>query len=66
MQIKEQRFEVASIGDLFRKSLENFAHHLEDESGREISIDALAVGQRFFVFFTSGTGLTRTSAVRRS
>jgi hypothetical protein len=55
---------VASIGKLFRKSLELFAHHLEDEAGNEIGLDDLRVDQKFFVCFFSGTGLTRTSAVR--
>ena len=64
VQKQAQRFEVASIGKLFRKSLELFAHHLEDEAGDEIGMDDLHVDQKFVVYFTSGTGLTRTSAVR--
>lgn len=64
MSVQDQRFDVASIGCLFRRSLEMFAHHLEDEAGNKIAIDTLAVGQRFYVFFFSGTGLTRTSGVR--
>jgi hypothetical protein len=64
VQVQDQSFEVASIGKLFRKSLELFAHHLEDEAGNEIGLDDLRVDQKFVVYFTSGTGLTRTSAVR--
>lgn len=64
MQVHEQRLDVASIGSLFRRSLEMFIPHLEDEAGNGIGIDNLRLGQRFYVFFSSGTGLTRTSAVR--
>lgn len=66
MPKRDQRFMVSSLGKMFRRSLELFAHHLEDEAGNEIQLDSLAIDQRFFVVFTSGTGLTRTSAVRRT
>jgi hypothetical protein len=66
MQARDQIFEVASLGKLFRRSLELFAHHLEDEAGNEIQLDSLAIDQKFFVIFPSGTGLTRTSAVRNT
>ena len=60
----EQVFEVSSMGTMYRKSLLMFAHHLVDENGRTVSLEELAPGRRFFVFFRSGTGLTRTSAIR--
>ncbi len=61
---RDQQFSVSSLGTLYRASLEMFAHHLENEDGVTIQVDDLAVAQQFFVFFKSGTGLTRTSAVR--
>ena len=61
---RDQRFMVSSLGTLYRTSLEMFAHHLEDEDGVRIMVDDLAVDQPFFVIFKSGTGYTRTSAVR--
>lgn len=60
----EQVFEVSSMGRMYRNSLLMFAHHLEDEKGRTIQVEELNPGRRFFVFFISGTGLTRTSAER--
>jgi hypothetical protein len=60
----DQVFEVSSIGKLYRKSLSLFAHHLEDENGKKINMKELAVNQKFFVVFVSGTSLTRTSAKR--
>ena len=60
----EQIFEVSSMGRMYRKSLLMFAHHLVDETGRAVSPEELSPGRRFFVFFQSGTGLTRTSAKR--
>jgi hypothetical protein len=60
----DQVFEVSSVGRLYRKSLSLFAHHLEDENGKTISMDELSVNQKFFVLFVSGTSLTRTSAKR--
>ena len=59
-----QTFDVSSVGKLYWKSLAVFAHRLEDKDGREISLDDLDIDQTFFVIFPSGTGLTRTSAVR--
>ena len=65
MKIEQnQLFDVASIGKLYRKSLALFAHHLEDKRGNKIQLDDLDVDQVFFVIFQSGTGLTRTSAMR--
>ncbi len=64
MAKRDQLFEVASIGALHRKSLKMFAHHLEDTDGKKILLDDLGVDQPFFVVFQSGTGFTRTSAVR--
>jgi hypothetical protein len=60
----EQIFEVSSMGRMYRKSLLMFSHHLEDESGRTVDVEQLVPGRKFFVFFYSGTGLTRTSAER--
>jgi hypothetical protein len=60
----EERFEVSSVGPMHRKSMLMLAHHLEDENGRTVHLEELAPGRRFFVFFQSGTGLTRTSAER--
>ncbi|MEZ4524378.1 MAG: hypothetical protein R2941_00455 [Desulfobacterales bacterium] len=64
MRQRDQRFEVSSMGKLYRKSLAMFAHHLEDAQGNEIQLDDLEIHQPFFVIFPSGTGFTRTSAVR--
>ncbi|GAB6905845.1 hypothetical protein DESC_590100 [Desulfosarcina cetonica] len=61
---RNQRFWVSSLGPLYRISLERFAHHLENTDGKPLRVDDLAVDQPFFVFFESGTGLTRTSATR--
>jgi len=61
---QEQRFDVSSMGKIYRKSVELFAHHLEDEDGNEIRLDDLGIDQPFFVIFPSGTGFTRTSAKR--
>lgn len=60
----DQVFEISSVGKLYRMSLSQFAHHLEDEAGSVIDVETLTVNQRFFVLFSSGTGLTRTSARR--
>jgi hypothetical protein len=64
MSAQDQRFEVASMGTLYRKSLDLFADHLEDPDGNEIQLDDLKIDQPFFVIFPSGTGFTRTSAKR--
>lgn len=65
MQAKRDRkFDVSSIGPLYRGSLALFAHHLEDGNGNEIQLDDLGVDESFFVIFPSGNGFTRTSAVR--
>lgn len=59
-----EAYEVSSMGKMYRKSIEMFAHHYETEDRIEIELDTIAVGDKFFVLFESGTGLTRTSAVR--
>lgn len=65
MQAKRnQVFHVSSLGNLFRKSLEMFAYRLEDEICNVLSLDDIKIGQKFFIVFQSGTGLTKTSAVR--
>lgn len=61
---KNQLFIVSSIGALRKKSLAMFAHRLEDDCGKELQLDELEIDQKFFVVFASGTGFTRTSAVR--
>jgi hypothetical protein len=61
---RDQQFKVSSLGVLYRASLETFAHQLENKDGETIQVDDLAVDQQFFVVFKSGTGFTRTSAVR--
>jgi hypothetical protein len=61
---RDQVFDVSSVGKLYRKSLFLFANHFEDDSGRTIELEDLAVNQRFYVYFISGTGLTKTSAKR--
>ncbi len=61
---RDKRFEVSSLGKMYGKSLAIFAHHLEDEGGNEIDLDDMEIDRTFFVVFESGTGLTRTSAVR--
>ncbi len=63
-EIRDRIFEVSSMGRLYRKSLNMFACYLEDNKGNKIHLDNLSVDQPFFVFFKSGTGITRTSAVR--
>lgn len=64
LEIRDRIFEVSSMGRLYHKSLSMFACYLEDNKGNKIHLDRLAVDQPFFVFFNSGTGLMRTSAVR--
>lgn len=64
MTERDKIYDVSSMGKLFRKSLEMFAYRLEDENGNELCLDALKIEQKFFVVFPSGTGFTRTSAVR--
>lgn len=59
-----RRYNIASIGAIYRKSLEMFASRLEDLDGNPIDLDAIDVHQRFYVIFPSGTGLTRTSGIR--
>jgi hypothetical protein len=61
---RDQRFMVSSLGTFYRASLEMFAHHLETVDGKKIKINELNIDQPFFVIFQSGTGFTRTSAVR--
>lgn len=61
---RDQVFDVSSVGKLYRESLLGFANHFEDEGGRTIHLEELDVNQRFYVFFASGTGLTKTSAMR--
>ncbi len=61
---RDKLFDISSIGKLFWKSLEMFAYRLEDENGNELRLNALEIEQKFFVVFLSGTGFTRTSAVR--
>lgn len=63
-EIRDRIYEVSSVGRLYRKSLSIFADYLEDDKGNKIHLDKLGLDQPFFVFFQSGTGLTRTSAVR--
>lgn len=64
MSVQDQQFEVASMGRLYLKSLELFAHHLEDEDGNEVQLNDMEIDASFFVIFPSGTGFTRTSAKR--
>lgn len=65
MQAKQDKvFHVSSLGNIFRKSLEMFAYRLEDETCNVLSLDDIKIEQKFFIVFQSGTGLTKTSAVR--
>jgi hypothetical protein len=61
---QEHRYSISSIGLLYRKSLQLFAQELEDLAGHPLTLDQIQVGQRFMVVFASGTGRTRTSAIR--
>jgi len=61
---QDQQFQVSSVGKIYRRSMEMFAHHLEDENGNEIQLDDVGVDQPFFVIFMGVTGFTRTSATR--
>lgn len=60
----DQQFDVPSVGKLYRKSMEMFAHHLEDQDGNKIQLGDVHIDQPFFVVFPGATGLTRTSATR--
>ncbi len=62
--VRDQRFQVSSMGEVYRKTMEIFAHHLEDGDGNEIALDDVQVDQSFFVVFAGVTGLMRTSARR--
>lgn len=62
--IMNKRYAIASIGAIYRKSLELFAARLEDIDGNTITVDDIEVQQHFYVIFPSGTGSTRTSGVR--
>jgi len=62
--LQERMFEVSSIGRMYWKSLILFRHHLEDADGNRLELEELEPNQPFCVVFKSGTGFTRTSAVR--
>ena len=64
MEKMDRKYEIASVGILYWKSLELFAKRLEDSEGRSIAQESLQINDRFVVVFPSGTGLTRTSGVR--
>lgn len=64
MDMSERKYDIASVGVVYWKSLELFATRLEDAKGEQVDQAALAVDQRFWVIFSSGNGFTRTSAVR--
>lgn len=59
-----EAYNVSSLGKMYRKSIEMFAHHYETEDRTEIALDDISIGKKFFILFESPTGLTRTSAVR--
>lgn len=64
MEKMQRKYDIASIGVLYWKSLELFAIRLEDMKGRVLDQSELQVDERFWVIFPSGTGFTRTSGVR--
>lgn len=64
MEMSERKYDIASVGVVYWKSLELFASRLENLEGEQIDQSALTVGQRFWVIFLSGNGFTRTSAKR--
>ncbi len=64
MEEMERKYDIASVGVLYWKSLELFATRLEGMEGRVLDQSDLQVNERFWVIFPSGTGFTRTSGVR--
>lgn len=64
MNAIHRKFNVSSVGELYMNSIEMFAEKITDMAGNAIPIENIEVGQKVFVFFSSGTGLTRTSAKR--
>ncbi len=61
-----EKFDVSSVGILFRNSLEMFAEKIVDDSGNEIQASSMKINDKAFAVFESGTGKTRTSLVRIS
>ncbi len=59
-----RRFEVASVGKLFKKSLEMFADQLMDENGNEITADEMEVNDKAYALFWNGANTSRTSVTR--
>ena len=64
MEKQERKYDIASVGIVYWKSLELFATRLEDGNGRTIEHEEVKVDDRFWVVFPSGTGYTRTSGKR--
>jgi len=60
----DRRFYLNSIGLLYKKSLAMFAEKLEDAHGNNLEVDHIQVNEKFFAYFASGTGMTRTSGER--
>lgn len=61
-----ERFDVSSVGPLFRNSLELFADKIVDENGKEIKAHQMKINDKAYAVFQSGTGKTRTSLIRIS
>ena len=59
-----ERYDVSSVGRLYRISLEMFADRLVDENGNDIKAAEMKIHDRAYAIFRSGTGNTRTSLVR--
>jgi len=64
MEQLERKYDIASIGILYWKSLSLFECRLEDCQGRLLHQADIKVDQPFWVIFPSGTGFTRTTGVR--
>lgn len=59
-----RRYEVSSVGKLFKKSLEMFADQLVDENGNKITADEMNVNDKAYAVFWNGANTSRTSVIR--
>ncbi len=64
MERSKRKYDIASIGVLYWKSLTIFECRLEDDKGHAIEQSDIKIDEHFWVIFPSGTGYTRTTGVR--
>lgn len=64
MELCKRKYDIASIGVVYWKSLTIFECHLEDGDGNYLKQSDIELDEHFWVIFPNGTGYTRTSGVR--